>query len=525
MLARLLLFAALLTFSTARAETINCDICVYGGSSAGFAAAIQAVKMGKTVVLLETGKHVGGINVEGLGSTDIDNHKDFKNSSAVGGLAKEFYERLGKAYGKSGPQYKFESHVAEKMIGAWLTEHKVRILIESRLKEIGGVKKDGTRIVEIATENGHTVRAKMFIDATLEGDLIHFAGVTTVIGREANAKYGETKNGIRGTNTYRQFAVKVDPYKIPGDPKSGLIPTIQDEPFGTPGEGDHRLQGYCFRLCFTKNPENRIPFAKPADYDRSQYEIYIRYTKAGGKLWTPGANLPNGKTDQGSWHDLSANLYGMNFGYPGGTYAEREKILKQHLSFTQGLCYFLANDPELPEALRNTWSQWGVCKDEFQDNGGWPRMFYVRDARRMVSDVVMTEKHTQKVNPSVVEDPIAVAYWPPDTHHVRRIVKDGFAYNEGFVFGGDDWGPFGISYRAIVPKESEVTNVFAPSCPSSSHVAYGAIRIEFTFMSLGQASATAAALAIDQNVPVQKVPYSSLRSRLIADGQVVELKN
>jgi hypothetical protein len=411
------------------------------------------------------------------------------------------------------------------VIGEWLAEFKVPVMLESRLRENNGVKKEGTRVVEIITEKGDSVRAKVFIDATLEGDLIHFAGVSTVIGREANSKYGETKNGIRATNTYRQFEVKVDPYKIPGDPKSGLIPTIQDEPFGTPGEGDHRLQGYCFRLCFTKNPANRIPFEKPKDYDRGQYEIYLRYIKAGGKLWTPSANLPNGKTDLGSWHDLSANLYGMNFGYPGGTYAEREKILKEHLSFTQGLCYFLANDPELPEALRNAWSQWGVCKDEFQDNGGWPRMFYVRDARRMVSEYVITEHHTKKVNPTPVEDPIAVAYWPPDTHHVRRIVKDGRAYNEGFVFGGDDWGPFGVSYRALVPKESEATNLYAPSCPSSSHVAYGAIRLEWTFMALGQASATAAALAIDQNVLVQKVPYAALRERLVKEGQVVELKN
>lgn len=517
------LLLVLIACSASAAETIDTDVCVYGASAAGVMAAVQVVREGKRVVLLEPGTYAGGISVDGLGGTDIDNH-NFKNSVAVGGLAAEFYRRIGKAYGKDAPGYRFEPHVAQAVVDALLAEHQVKPRLKERIV-LGpqGVEKTGTRLTAIRLESGLTVRAAMFIDATIEGDLLFSAGVSAIIGREPNARYGETKNGIRAVNTYRQFEVKVDPFRIPGDPTSGLIPTVQDEPFGTPGDGDHRLQGYCFRLCFTKVAGNRVAFTKPQGYDPTQYEIYLRYLKAGGKLFSPGANLPNGKTDMGSWHDLSLNLYGMNFGYPGGDYTTREKIVRFHRVFSQGLCYFLANDPAVPEATRAVWSQWGTCQDEFQDNQGWPRLFYVRDARRMVSDYVITEHHTKKAGQTPVEDPVCVAYWPPDTHHVRRIVKDGACYNEGFVFGGDDWAPFGISHRAIVPRESECTNLLVPSCPSSSHVAYGAIRLEWTFMALGQAAASAAVLAIADAVPVQRVAYAKLKARLLTDRQVVEL--
>lgn len=273
----------------------------------------------------------------------------------------------------------------------------------------------------------------------------------------------------------------------------------------------------------TKHPDNQIPIERPSSYDRSQYEIYLRYAKQGGNLFSPVANLPNGKTDLGSWHDLSANLYGMNYAYPGGSYAERRKIYDYHRDFTHGLMYFLANDTELPESTRARWRGWGLCKDEFTDNGGWPRALYVRDARRMVSDVVITERHTQRVNPQPVEDPVAVSYWPPDTHHVRRIVRDGAAYNEGFVFGGEDWGPFGISYRALVPRMAEVENLITPTVLSSSHVAYGAIRLEWTFMALGQAAGAAAGLAVESQLPFARVPYERLRDVLVRAGQVVDL--
>lgn len=514
------------------------DVIIYGGTPAGLSAAIQVARLGKTVALIEPTSRVGGIMVNGLGGTDIDNH-EFRNSLAVGGIALEFYRKVAQYYGrlaefdsklqshvKDPSIWRFEPHVAHKIIQKWINEYPISVFLSARLKEgKDAVKMDGTSIVQIKTEDGKSFSAKVFIDATLEGDLLANAGISTTWGRESNLLYGETKNGIRGETTHAQFQVKVDPYIIYGEPSSGVIPTIQDEPFGIPGEGDKSIQAYCFRMCLTKDNNNRIAFKMPEDYDRSQYEIYLRYLKAGGKLYTPYASIPNGKTDLGAWHDLSHNLYGMNHEYPTGNYDTRERIFNQHKIFTQGLFYFLANDAEvgqLDQTLQNTWKEWGLCKDEFTDNGGWPNQFYVRDARRMVSDYVITEQHTNRINQNPVEDPIAVAYWPPDLHSARRIVKDGFAYNEGFVFGGNDWRPFGISYRALVPKARECTNLLTPTCLSASHVAYGAIRIEFTYMALGQACGFAATLAIDNNTTVQKIDYSLLKKCLLENGQILD---
>lgn len=521
-----------------RAQSVSnsYDIIVYGATPAGVTAAIQVARMGKTVALLEPSRHLGGIVVNGLGGTDIDNHTNFQNSPAVGGLALDFFRRIAKAYGrqeefetvlknrtKNPGIWRFEPHVAEAVINAWVAEHRIAVFYESRLSEAkNAVRKKGAAIEEVRLENGRIFRATVFIDATLEGDLLHAAGVSTVIGREANATYGETSNGIRATTTYRQFAVRVDPFNIPGDPKSGLLPTIQDEPLGTPGAADNRLQAYCFRMCLTQDSANRIPFQKPAGYDRTQYEIYLRYERAGGKLYQPAVSIPAGKTDLGAWHDLSHNLYGMNVPYPGGSYAVRQRVFDQHKSFTQGLFYFLANDPDVSPGTRNAWSRWGLCRDEFVDNGGWPRAFYVRDARRMLSEFVMTEHHTRREAPKGIEDPVGVAYWPPDVHSVRRIVRDGAAYNEGFVFGGKTWRPFGVAYRSLVPKASECTNLLTPTCPSSTHIAFGAIRIEFTFMAMGQACGTAAVLALNGKTSVQGVNYEQLKGQLLRDGTVLD---
>lgn len=506
------------------------DVVVYGGTPAGVTAAIQVARMGQSVIVLETGKHLGGIMVEGLGGTDIDNQKDFQNSPAVGGLALEFYRRISKVYSRSAEfeevlrtkakktdVWRFEPHVAEQVIKDWVGEQKIVVAYESQLLETPeAVSKKGTAIQQIKLTNGKTYRGKTFIDATLEGDLLFRAGVSTAIGREANSVYNETKNGIRDITDHNQFAVKVDPYKVTGDPKSGVIHGVFGEPLGEPGSGDHRLQAYCFRVCLTNKPENRIPLPKPENYDRQHYELFERYLKAGGRLYRPGANLPNQKTDFNGGRDVSHNLNGMNYAYPGGTYAKRKEIIDFHRKLTQGLFYFLANDPEIgrldPE-LQKTWSEWGLAKDEFTDNGGWPRTFYVRDARRMVSDYVITEHHVKKDNPTPVEDPVAMAYWPPDVHNVRTIIKAGYAYNEGFVFGGNEWQPLPISYRALVPKASECTNLLTASCPSSSHIAYGAIRIEFTFMALGQACGTAAVLANQKRVTVQAVNQGELKKK------------
>jgi hypothetical protein len=505
---------------------VTADVVVYGGSAAGVMAAVQTARMGRSVALVAAEKHLGGLAVEGLGSADVNNHW-FRNDWAIGGLAREFYLRVGKKYGKQEPVYRYESHVAEEVFADLMREAGVKPFVGRRLREPLATSvrfHAGTRkIASIETESGERFEGGVFIDATLEGDLLVGAGVETVIGREANSTYGETKNGIRAETTHAQFKVRVDPYKVPGDPSSGVIATIQDEPLGTPGAGDQNIQAYCFRLCLTKDPANRKAIEKPKNFDRSQYEIYFRYVKAGGKLWTPDGRLPGGKTDLGSWHDLSANLYGMNREWPGGSYATREKIFRQHLEFTQGLLWVLANDPEIPEATRMAWKEWGVTRDEFVDHGGWPRQLYVRDGRRMVGGFVLTQLHTRRLNPAPVADPVAVAFWPTDTHSVRRIVRDGAAYNEGFVFDDNNWGPFGIAWRSLYPKPEQAANLLTPTCVSSSHVAYGALRLEQTFMAIGQSAATAAVLALELKVPMAEVPYLKLQERLLKDGQVLSL--
>ena len=519
----------------------NFDVVVYGGTPGGFTAAIQAAKMGKKVALLEPSGHVGGILVNGLGITDIDSQPKFQNSVAVGGLALQFYRRIAKHYGrdaefdaaikagiKNHDLWPHEPGVAEKIINAWLKENKVEVFVNARLTENSdAVKKKKTEITRIKMENGELFSARMFIDATYEGDLLAAAGISTVVGREGNDKYGERLNGIRAETTHAQFLVKVNPYVDPEDPESGVIPTIQDEPLGTPGGPDKRIQAYCFRMCLTQDSENKIPILKPSNYDRNQYEIYIRYLKGGGNLLRPWVSVPNGKSDLGAWHDLSHNLYGMNMDYPESNYATRKRVYEEHKDFTQGLFYFLANDPEvgaLDPELQKEWALWGLAKDEFTDNGGWPRMFYVRSARRMVSDYVITEHHILKPNPIPVEDPVGVAFWPTDVHSVRRIVKDGYAYNEGFVFDGDFWEPLPVSFRALVPKATECTNLLTPTCPSSSYIAYGAIRLEWTFMVLGQSAGAAAVRAIDEKTDIQKINYGLLKELLVKEGQILSIK-
>jgi len=506
-------------------EIIDTDICILGGSEAAFTAAIQAARLGKSVVLIEPTGHAGGMMVEGI-VKDIR----FGSSVVIGGIAREVYTAIEKHYGriprfdKYGWYSNYEPHIADSVVDAFLkSESRIGIIPYTRIKEHNGVQKTGSRISSIILENDVLVKAKMYIDASIEGHLLHLAGVSTETTREGNALYGETKNGIQTENTYRQFSVKVDPYVEQGVESSGLIPTIQSGEIGAYGVPDKHIQGFCFRLVLTKDTSNVIPISKPENYDPWQYEIYRRYIKAGGRLFKPKGSRPGGKTDLGSWHDLSANLYGENWAYPAGDYATQDSIVSHHKDFTQGLICFLQNDPAVDAQTRSDWAGWGLCKDEYLDNGGWPRRLYIRSARRVVSDYVITEHHTSRENEEIVEDPVAIAWWPPDTHHARRIVKDGFAYNEGFVFGGDDWRPFGISFRSLVPKKSECANLITPTCPSSSYVAYGAIRIVPTFMVLGQSCGLAASLALDKNIAIQDLHYSELKAQLIKNHQILSI--
>lgn len=517
------------------------DIVIYGGTPGGFTAAIHAATQGKRVALIEPTYAVGGITVNGLGITDIDSQRDFQNSLAVGGLALEFYRRIAVHYGreaefldaikhkrKQRDIWPHEPGVAERIIGQWLDEAGVSVFTQTRLSEAtGSVQQSGTRIQEIRMERGQRFAARVFIDATYEGDLLAAAGISYVFGRESSDTYGETLNGVQTETTHAQFAVAVDPYIEPGNPASGLIHTIQPGDLGAPGSASPYVQAYCFRACLTPVRENQVPFEKPDGYDRSHYEIYLRYLRAGGKLLWPWTSVPNQKSDLGAWHDLSHNLYGMNVAYPDGDYRTREAVFNQHRDFTRGLFYFFAHDPEVGQLapdFQREWASWGLAKDEFADNGHWPRQFYVRSARRMVSDYVITQHHILLPDPLPVEDPVGVAYWPPDVHSARRIVRDGRAYNEGFVFDpAGEWRPLPIAYRALVPKANECTNLLTPTCPSSSYIAYGTIRLEWTFMVLGQSAAAAAILAIDRDTDVQAVDYGALKAQLLEGGQVLAL--
>lgn len=510
----LLVFLA--AFRSGAAQVISCDICVFGGTAAGVAAAVQAARGARQVVLTEFGRHLGGMTSGGLSQTDIG------NKAAIGGISREFYRRMGAHYG-TNEVWKLEPHVAESVFNQMIAEAKVPVYLQERL---ASVRKEGGRISEIAMENGDVLRAKVFIDTSYEGDLMAKAGVSYFVGREANATYHETLDGIRGQTPKHQFTVAVDPYRRPGDPASGLLPGIQAEA-GTPGDGDRSVQAYNFRLCLTQNPTNKISILPPKNYDAAQYEILARYLEAleaAPKKMRLGdlmhiQPMPNEKTDINNNGGFSTDFIGASYDYPDGTFAERARIWSAHEDYTRGFFYFLATSPRVPERIRAEMQSWGLCKDEFSDTGGWPWQLYIREARRMISDYVMTENNCR--SSLALPDAIGLAAYTMDSHNCRRIVRDGRVENEGDVQVGG-FPPYQISYRAIVPKASQCENLLVPVCLSSSHIAYGSIRMEPVFMVLGQSAATAAALAIEQNVSVQQVPYPELRRRLLAEGQVLE---
>ncbi|KAL4882209.1 FAD dependent oxidoreductase-domain-containing protein [Aspergillus karnatakaensis] len=520
------------------------DIAIYGSTSGAVAAAIQSARLGRKTVLISPDDHIGGIQIEGLGSTDIDNQIEFQNSLAVGGLALELHRRLSKHYGRSEqleevlanrlkvPEvWKFESSVLERIIAEWLAEFpELEVIKAFLLEDPSAVTKSSSRITSIQLSNGQSISARYFIEATYEGDLLAAANISTTIGREPSTQYNETLAGIRPDTSYTQFDVDIDPYNTPGNPSSGLLYGISPEPFGQPGDGDTHLQAYSYRLPLTDVESNKIPITKPEGYDASHYELHRRYIQAGGKLYTPRLRgVPNRKTDLiGSEGVLATDLLGMNDDWPMASRTRREEILKKAARFTKGLIWFFANDEAVPAEIRNEWSKFGYCLDEFPDNAHFPRRLYVRDARRLVSDYVITQ-HTASEHDGEdpVPDPIAVAYWPTDTHCARRVVKDGKAYNEGFVFKEKhEWRPFGISYRALVPRRSEGGNVLTATCPSSSHVGYGAVRLEHQFWALGQACAFAVDVGLavrdGEGLSVQDIPYEVLRERLMAQGAVLD---
>jgi hypothetical protein len=523
--------------SAAATTPVTADVVVYGGTSGGIVAAIQAREMGKTVVLIEPGSHVGGLTAGGLGATDIG------NKAAIGGLSREFYRRValhyandaawvhqarssyksGRGSGDSGQEemWTFEPHVAEQIYLQWLAEADVPLVLGERLTlGEGGVKKQGPRITTLVCESGRRFAGRMFIDATYEGDLLAAAGVSFHLGREAEQTYGESLNGIRVAHALKhQFSHDVDPYVVPGDPASGLLPLISPDPPGRDGDGDGRVQAYNFRMCTTDVPENRRAWPKPAGYEEAEFELLFRNFEAGDRRvpWNP-VWMPNYKTDTNNNFAISTDYIGGNVGYIDGSYAERERIIADHRRYQQALMWTLANHPRVPEEVQQHFQRLGLAKDEFVDNDNWPHQLYVREGRRMISDYVMTQADCQWKQRA--EDPVGLAAYNMDSHNCQRYATaDGMVRNEGDVQVGVK--PYPISYRSICPKQSECDNLLVPVCLSSSHIAYGSIRMEPVFMVLGQSAATAAALAIDADSAVQHVPYSRLREKLLADGQAL----
>jgi hypothetical protein len=514
------------------------DLVVYGGTSAAITAAIQARKMGKSVIVVSPDTHLGGLTAGGLGWTDSG------NKAVIGGLSREFYRRVKRHYDRPEAwvhqrpeEYKlyrreedaiwaFEPHVAEAVFEAWIKEAGVPVIRDVWLDRAKGVTKKGQRIVSITTLDGRTYAGRMFIDATYEGDLMAAAGVSYTVGREANSQYGETLNGVQTRRAVsHQFTNKVDPYIIPGNPASGLLPRIHDQEPGEEGGADKKIQAYNFRLCMTNVPANRMPFEKPEGYDPRQYELLLRDLGAGSRhVFGKFDPVPNGKTDTNNHGSFSTDNIGMNWDYPEASYERRKDIIREHERYQKGYYYFLINDERVPSDVRGKMSEWGLAKDEFRDNGGWPHQIYVREARRMVSDFVITENHVRRSRGT--PDSVGMGSYNMDSHNVQRYVArdaDGRAHarNEGDIQVSPG-GPYPISYRAIVPKAGEVENLFVPMALSASHIAFGSIRMEPVFMILGQSAATASALAIDANLAAQDVPYPKLRERLLADGQVLD---
>lgn len=508
------------------------DVVVYTATPAGITTAVQAARLGKSVAIIEPGTHVGAMLSSGLGQTDA------QYQGSVGGLSREFFRRIKTYYSDpsawtlEGPEdydafdphsdtfWRFEPHVAESVFENMLADEFIPVIRQQRLDRQSGVDKTGERITSITTESDNQFSARVFVDASYEGDLMAASGVTYTVGRESNAQYGETANGVQ-PSTFLEPPHDIDPYVIPGDPSSGLIAGIHATSIAPTGTADDKLQAYNFRLTLTNDPAIRVPFTEPENYDASQYELLLRMYEAGNRVTLFSFHaMPNHKTDSNGASAFSIDVIAENYNYPEASYAEREQIVQRHKDYIQGLLWTAATHPRMPQWVRNLTSSYGYASDEYLDNEHFPFQIYVREARRMVGDYVMTEANGRGT--TVAPNSIGLATYPMDSHYVQRYVgSDGKVRGEGALFIPVN-GPFEISYQSIVPSVGEIDNLIVPVAVSASHVAFGGIRLEPTYMILGQSAGTAASLAIDGNTTVQAVDYAALRQKLIEDGQILD---
>ncbi|WP_423130530.1 FAD-dependent oxidoreductase [Gaoshiqia sp. Z1-71] len=534
-----------LLFSCRQPEknTESADVIIYGGTSAAITAAVEVVQSGKTVLVVSPDTHLGGLSSGGLGFTDTG------NKAAIGGLSREFYHRVWLHYndsaawkwqkqseygnkgqgtvamdGENRTMWIFEPHVAEQVFEDFVNENRIPVFRNEWLDRETGVSVENGKITSLKTLSGKTFSGKMFIDATYEGDLMAAAGVSYHVGREACSVYNESWNGVQAGVFHHghYFKENINPYVVPGDPASGLLPGVSAEKPGENCSGDHKIQAYCFRLCMSKHPDNRTPFPKPDNYDPAQYELLARVFDTGWDEWFQKFDLiPNRKTDTNNHGPFSSDYIGMNYDYPEASYERRKEIIKAHEDYQKGLLYFVSNDERVPDEIRTKMQDWGLAKDEFTENGNWPHQLYIREARRMIGQYVTTENDV--LAKSEVPGPVGMGSYAMDSHNVQRFVTDeGFVQNEGDI-GVHPHKPYQIAYGSIVPKAEECVNLLVPVALSSSHIAYGSIRMEPVFMILGQSAAAAAILAIDQKYRVQEVPYADLKKVLEMRKQVLSL--
>ncbi|MEQ9097888.1 MAG: FAD-dependent oxidoreductase [Imperialibacter sp.] len=521
------------------------DLVVYGGTSAGVVAAIQVARLGKKAIIIEPGGRLGGAMSGGLGWSDIGNEE------TIGGISLEFFQRVHEYYqdesvwkaqtrssyqlngnhaiSERGPMWTFEPEVAQKILLEMIASapQKIEVVYNERIDLKKGVQKKNGEIKALKTESGKVFIGKFFIDASYEGDLLALADVSYHVGRESRDTYNESLAGVLGpTIKVRQpkqfFGPEISPY----DDNGQLLPTIQDVPMGEQGQGDNKIQAFNFRTCLTTFEPNKIPIERPDNYDSMQYELLYRYielkklTKI-SQVLTISA-IPNLKTDindGGHGSPFSTDYNGMNWDYPEGDYATRERIWKEHYDFTIGLFYFLGHDPRLPQAMRGEMLSYGLPKDEYVDSGNWTPQMYIRETRRMIGGHVLTQADCQET--VTKPNSIGMASYGPDSHHVQRVVYNGEVQNEGNFL--EPHKSYEIPLGVILPKSNECKNLLVPVCVSSSHIAFGSIRMEPVFMIMGQAAGTLVSLAIDNHLPVQEVGYDELRSQLLKDKQKLKL--
>jgi hypothetical protein len=512
-------------WAQAREATLTADVAIYGGTAGGVIAAVAAAREGKIVLLIEPGRHVGGMVSGGLGATDVGNRL------AIGGYAREFFDRVRAHYVTKygagsrqvkdcGDGFRFEPHVAEQVFHEMLREQKVEVLLESRLDQ---VRRDDQRIAFITIDkpkekSSTRIVAKVYIDAGYEGDLMARAKVSYTVGREGREEFKESIAGVQKHSPAHQWPVKVSPL-LDGQK---LLPLVQAGPAGEPGSGDKKIQAYNFRMCMTQRADQKIPWPKPENYDPKRFELLARYLEKRpdvkvGQLMNP-VHLPNGMTDTNNNGPFSTDHIGANWDYPEADYATRARIWRDHIDYQMGFCYFLANDRRVPENLRKEMNSWGLVREEFKDTDNWPHQLYVREARRLRGVYFMTE--TDIMDQRTKEDSVGLGSYNTDSHHVQRVVgADGFVVNEGDFQVGVK--PYAIPYRSLAPKAMECRNLLVPVCMSATHVAYGTIRMEPVYMILGQASGVAAALAIADQADVQEVSIKKLQAKLLAQKAVL----